>query len=275
MNLNKSFFELPSINTISETNFWNEEYISKELLTAHLDCNSDGASRKKDFIDNSVAWISQITPSEKFPILLDVGCGPGLYTERFYQHGYEVTGIDISQNSIDYARNSALEKGFNIQYECQDYLKMQLTNKYDLATMIYCDYGALSSYNRQMLMKKIYDCLNQGGVFLLDVFSIEKYAKFKNEQSWEFCQHNGFWDKNPYLLLNTNFKYENFTTLERAIVITEENTKTYYIWNKCFTKKSLIDEAKEAGFKVKDIFSDVTGSPYADDSETIAILFVK
>lgn len=47
-----------------------------------------------------------------------------------------VKGIDISQNSIDYARNSALEKGFNIQYECQDYLKMQPTKKYDFATMI-------------------------------------------------------------------------------------------------------------------------------------------
>ena len=38
--------------------FWNDEYISEQMLKAHLDPEFDGASRKLDFIEKSVAWIT-------------------------------------------------------------------------------------------------------------------------------------------------------------------------------------------------------------------------
>lgn len=198
--MNKKIFEFPPVYKLSETNFWAEQHISKELLKAHLNTNFDGASRSYEFIDQSVEWICNTIPSDKYPVMLDMGCGPGLYTERFYKKGYSVTGIDVSQNSISYACNSALEKGLDITYRCQDYLEAEIEGNYDLITMIYCDYGALSSDNRQKLMKKIYNCMKPGGVLLLDVFTTKKYENFKDMQSWEFCQEGGFWREEPYLL---------------------------------------------------------------------------
>ena len=55
--------------------------------------------------------------------LLDLGCGPGIYAELFYQYGYQVTGIDLSKRSISYAQASAKQKGFDIIYLRSDYTK--------------------------------------------------------------------------------------------------------------------------------------------------------
>ncbi len=61
--------------------FWDDAYISKQMLKAHLDPDFEGASRKADFIDESVRWISRIVPPEKQTQLLDIGCEPGIYAE--------------------------------------------------------------------------------------------------------------------------------------------------------------------------------------------------
>lgn len=52
---------------------------------------------------------------------------------------------------------------------------MELNQVFDFATMIYCDYGALSEADRQTIMKKVFNHLKSGGKFLLDVFGMVKY----------------------------------------------------------------------------------------------------
>lgn len=91
----KPIFEKPTLYMKSEAAFWNEKHISQQMLNAHLDPNFEGASRKADFIVKSAQWIGGKLPPNKYHKLLDLGCGPGLYTERFAKTGYQVTGIDF------------------------------------------------------------------------------------------------------------------------------------------------------------------------------------
>ncbi len=55
----------PPIYPKSKVEFWNDEYISEQMLKAHLDPEFDGASRKFYFIEKSVEWIT-----EQIPLLL-------------------------------------------------------------------------------------------------------------------------------------------------------------------------------------------------------------
>ena len=162
--------EKPPLYTKTKGEFWNDSYISQQMLKAHLDPEFEGASRKLEFIESSASWIKELVPPAEFSSLLDVGCGPGLYTERFSRQGYRVTGIDFSRRSIEYARRSAAGQGLDIAYFCQDYLEMSFREPFDFATMIYCDYGALSDVDRKGLMNRIYRQLKPGGKFLFDVF---------------------------------------------------------------------------------------------------------
>lgn len=127
----------PQIYTQTDVPFWNDEYISKQMLKAHLDPDFEGASRKLSFINRSVDWITHTVPPEAYPRLLDLGCDPGLYAERFARQGYQVTGIDYSNRSIEYARKSALSNGLSIEYHYQNYLNMEFEHAFDFAVMIY------------------------------------------------------------------------------------------------------------------------------------------
>lgn len=265
----------PQLYTKTNNPFWNDEYISRQMLKAHLSPDFEGASRKLSFINQSVEWITQIVSPKDHPLLIDIGCGPGIYAERFFLKGYQVTGIDFSKRSIDYAKKSSSEKGMSIEYLFQNYLEMEIEQVFDFATMIYCDYGALSDIDRKKIMKKSYHCLRQGGKFLLDVFSIAKYNRFQEKQTWEVRPNNGFWRKDKYIALSGYYEYPPNITLEQVAIISEDTVTPYYLWTTYFSTANLIKEAEEIGFKVCGIFGDVAGAPYTDNSSTLAILLEK
>ncbi|MEN6435299.1 MAG: hypothetical protein ABFD58_05710, partial [Anaerolineaceae bacterium] len=74
--------------TMGEPLFWNDPYISKQMLIAHLDPITDAASRKPETIDKSVSWIIQESNIKPGNSVLDLGCGPGLYASRLAQKGF-------------------------------------------------------------------------------------------------------------------------------------------------------------------------------------------
>ncbi len=267
--------EKPALYEKTKVAFWDDPYISKQMLQAHLDPDLEAASRKHDFIDSSVAWINALVPPVDYPRLLDIGCGPGLYAERFSKSGFRVTGVDFSKRSIYYAQKEAARQKICVDYIYQDYLKLHLDATFDFCTMIYCDYGALSAEDRETVMQKVYQHLKPGGKFLLDVFSMEKYNHFEEKQTWEHCPNGGFWRENEYLAINGFYTYSSCVSLEHITIITENEITPYYVWTTYFTKETLAAEAKKNGFKVCGIFGDVAGKTYSKESETIAILLEK
>ena len=150
-----------------------------------------------------------------------------------------------------------------------------MNKTFDVSTMIYCDYGALSTEDRKTLRTYVYQHLIEGGRFLFDVFSMEFFHQFKEEKSWEICPEGGFWSGDEYMMFQGTYKYEEHVTLEQYILMTDDNITPHYLWNTCFTKESLIQEVKETGFKVIEIFGDVAGGLYQKDKKTMAILLEK
>lgn len=265
----------PPIYTKSEVEFWNDEYISKQMLDAHLDPDFEAASRKHSFIEKSVTWIKELLPPTQNPTLLDIGCGPGLYAERFHKAGYQVTGLDFSKRSIEYATRSSKDKNLAITYLYQNYLKMDLQKQFDVCTLIYCDYGALSTDDRRIVLQKVYEHLKPGGKFLFDVFTMKSLHEFTEQQTWQVCENGGFWRPGKYIELNGNYKYSENVSLSQTTIVEQEQLTTYYIWDTYFTKESLIKEVEDVGFKFCDIYGDVAGNTYNEESETIAILLEK
>ena len=161
----------PALYERTDAAFWDDEHISRGMLAAHLDPEFEGASRSFAFMDRSVDWICATAPPATHPRLLDLGCGPGLYAERFARAGYAVTGVDLSPRSLDHARRSANEQGLAIDYRCRNYLELDLDGSFDIAVMIYCDYGALSSDERRVVLRRVRERLRPGGALALVVFS--------------------------------------------------------------------------------------------------------
>lgn len=201
--------------------------------------------------------------------MLDLGCGPGIYAEHFHHHGYFVTGVDISERSIEYAKDNANVKELNITYLHQDYLDLKCNKKFDVITLIYCDFGVLSDNNRKSLLSNIYNALNPNGTLIFDVFTSKQHENKQERTDWSYS-NGGFWNKDPHVCLNSFHRYdESNTILNQTIVITDKSIESYNIWEHTFTPNQLKGELTEAGFTNIDIYGDIAGADYSNDSNII------
>ncbi|MFC2029058.1 class I SAM-dependent methyltransferase, partial [Chloroflexota bacterium] len=75
---------------------WSDPALSQRLLNEHLSQFNDSASRRSILIRKHVRWIHQQILKNKPSKILDLGCGPGLYTHRLAQLGHSCVGLDFS-----------------------------------------------------------------------------------------------------------------------------------------------------------------------------------
>jgi cyclopropane fatty-acyl-phospholipid synthase-like methyltransferase len=252
---------------------WNDEHISKKMLELHLNEDVDPASRKKAFMDKSVAWIASrfnIGPDTK---ICDFGCGPGLYTTQFAEKGAAVTGADFSERSIRYARETAKQNNLDIDYVLQNYLEFTTDKKYNLITMIYCDLCPLSPEQRKTLLGKFYEYLEDDGSVVLDVFSLHAFEQRKEVTAYEYLQLDGFWSAEDYYGFMNTYRYEKEkVVLDKYTIIEESRTWEVYNWLQYYSLESLREEFEESGLRITEHYSDVAGAPYSSDSTEIAVV---
>lgn len=265
----------PQLYAPSTNKFWDDEHISKGMLEAHLNPSWDAATRKSEFLDESVKWISKIAPPPQYKFLLDLGCGPGLYAERFNSAGFSVTGVDFSKRSIAYAMEQALLNKSSIDYHYKNYLTIDYAEKFDVITLIYCDYAALSNTDRLTLLRKVYLALKPNGKFIFDVFTPQ--MRKHESRSWYYCEEGGFLCDKPHICLESVYQYndEDNTELRQSIVITEETVNCYNIWDHFFTKEALLSEIQTTGFSTYEFYGDIAGKEFSDTGETICGVFTK
>jgi SAM-dependent methyltransferase len=264
----------PDVDTPGEALFWNDPYIAQQMLKAHLDPNTDAASRKPEIIERTVAWMVdqlQLASGSRF---LDLGCGPGLYTLRLARRGLVVTGMDFSPNSLEYARLQARQENLHINYILQDYLTLDMDGEFDAACLIYFDPGVFSKAKRERLFARIARALRPGGHFVFDVVTEYYRSGTQERMEWEVCLSGGFWRPGAHIVLSQSFLYpEDRAHLERYLVIDESgNLAVYNIWEHHFTVEMLQSELKTAGFSEVRLWSDLTGAPYAERAGSIGVI---
>lgn len=227
---------------------WTDDYISQQLLGIHLDPNTGLASRKPADIDATVGWALQRLGRPSADIL-DLGCGPGLYAERFARAGHRVTGVDISYTAIGYASESARRQGLDISYIRDSYLERVFTNGFDLAVMVYCDFGALNLVERSILMHNVCQALRPGGLFIFDAFNDNHIKDFLSGQRWEIAEA-GFWRPAPYVHLSETLHFpQHRATLDQHVVIgSDGGHRLYRFWNHYFHDTELDAAFRLAGF---------------------------
>lgn len=252
---------------------WTNTHTAKQMLAYHLNESLDVSSRNKAFIDRSVAWIVSRFGVDENTSIADFGCGPGLYTTRLAEQGAVVTGIDFSENSLNYARQVAAEKGLRIAYVHANYLEFETSDRFDLIIMIMCDFCALSPEQRQGLLSKFKSLLKPGGYVLLDVYALNTFDRKEESATYELNQLNGFWSHDNYYCFVCSFKYQlEKVLLDKYTIIEASRRRVVYNWLQCFSREMLIAEFDKNGFTVEGLYANVAGRDYAPDSPEIAIV---
>ena len=277
------FKELKEINSrpapfqfYTADELWADEHTSKQMLEYHLNESIDVSSRNKSFIERSVQWIVPRFGVDKSTEIADFGCGPGLYTIRLAERSAIVTGIDFSENSIKYAKQAAAEKSLNVSYVLKNYLDFESTNRFDLITMIMCDFCVLSPEQRKKMLSKFHSLLKPDGSVLLDVYSLNSFSQREESATYELNQLNGFWSQEDYYCFVNTFKYETEKViLDKYTIVEESRKRVVYNWLQYYSKESLVKEFEANGFMMEHLFSDVSGKTFSSESKEIAIVAKK
>lgn len=240
----------PALYEKGNSEMWNDDHISKILLETHLSQDSDLASRRKPAIEKTVSWILERLGKENARIL-DLGCGPGLYCEMLAGVGHDVTGVDISKRSIDYAKKTAQEKCLNIDYINQNYLDLDFREEFDLVIMIFCDIDVLNPEERDKLLEKVYSALKPGGRFIFDTMNDRTPAVMNpGGKSTEVASSGGFWSDKPYLSLSESFHFEEEKViLNQTVVYSEpDGYHAYRFWTHYYNSSDLKPVLEDSGF---------------------------
>lgn len=255
---------------------WTDEHTSAQMLSFHLNEDVDLSSRNIRFIDRSVAWLVGHLGIIRGTRVADFGCGPGLYTLRLAECGADVTGIDFSTRSIEYARNQATTSGLDINYIHKNYLEFDTADRFDIVLMIMCDFSALSPIQRKTLLMKFGSILNPGGHVVLDVHSMAAFENYAKPSRYAMNLQNGFWSSEPYYGFLNTFKYgKEKVTLDKYTIVERTRTWVIYNWLQYFSVESLNDEFQDAGLTIAEVYSDVAGTPYDAKAGEFAVVATK
>jgi SAM-dependent methyltransferase len=252
--------------------FWDDPHISRQMLAAHLDPDADAASRKPEVIDDTVRWLLEYLDLHTGDAVLDLGCGPGLYCERFSRAGLAVTGIDYSRRSVEYAKAKAAKHHLAIHYVYGDFLVTPFPRGLSAILLIYGEFCVLPDDRRDALLRKVRMALRDGGHFIFDVTTRHLRQHVGARNSWSVAEER-FWCAFPHLVLTLGFGYpEDDLYLDQYIVLTETgDLRVYRSRFHGYSLETLTQVLHAQGFAVREAWSDLEGSAYDSTGEWIGI----
>jgi SAM-dependent methyltransferase len=199
---------------------WNDPDFSRRMLKEHLSQAHDAASRRAHIIHQQVVWIHEQVLGEKASTVLDLGCGPGLYTARLAALGHTCTGIDFSPASIEYARQHG-----GGTYILADVREAEFGTGYDLAMMIFGELNAFSKSEAEAIVNRAYAALKPGGRLLLEPHPYQAIEKIgKALPNW-YSARSGLFSDQPYLCLEESC-FESNRAVWRGYVIDAQTGQT-------------------------------------------------
>jgi SAM-dependent methyltransferase len=212
--------EIPAPWSEGEKIPWDEPGFSERMLEEHLTQEHDAASRRFENIDVHVDWIHRELLGQHPTAILDLGCGPGLYTSRLARLGHNCVGIDFSPASIAYAVETAEQQGIVCTYVHQDIRTVDYGTGFGMVMLIFGEFNAFRPADAEGILRKAFDALVDSGILLLEVSTFESLERAgKNGASW-YSSPSGLFSDQPHLCLVENFgdDEKNVTTTRFHIV---------------------------------------------------------
>lgn len=262
----------PSLYEYTGELFWNDPHISKQMLKAHLNPNHDAASRNRQAIENTVNHLFELGILKKGMRVLDLGCGPGLYSELIQAKGAQVVGLDGSRNSIEYAQERNKRLGLGIKYLYMDFFDMVFDNEFDVVLQIYGELNTFSPINRDRLLSCVRKALKKDGKFVFDVTTRLNRDLASTKPSW-YASESGFWSNEPHLVLEQSYDYpEASAWVDQTIVVDTRGVKIYRNWFNDYNVSSITEVMQNNGYQIEHCWGDLSGAEYTDSSNWIGVI---
>lgn len=181
----------------------------------------------QQFMDNLTTYLS-LGPEET---ILDLACGKGRHSIYLNQLGYNVTGADLSKNSIEYASQFENERlKFRVHDMCQPY-----PEKFDAVFNLFTSFGYFENEEDNLnTIKAIKSTLSERGFAVIDFMNVTNVInnlvpeEIKEVEGISF--HISRYVKNNYIHKDITFtdKGQEYSYTERVKAITLDDFQVYF-----------------------------------------------
>lgn len=160
-------------------------------------------------------------------IVLDLGCGTGTMTERLAGYGYDMIGVDNSEEMLELAMEKKTESGYDIFYLLQDMRGFELYGTVRAVVSVCDSVNYITEPDElEEVFRLVNNYLDPKGIFLFDFNTVHKYRDVIGDSTiaedrgvCSFIWDNRYYEKeqiNEYDL--TLFIAEDFNPMENAYV---------------------------------------------------------
>ncbi|MBQ6944299.1 MAG: class I SAM-dependent methyltransferase [Ruminococcus sp.] len=202
-------------------------------------------------------------------ILLDLACGTGSISEEMAKIGYDVIGVDYSDEMLGIALDKKFDSGLNIQYLCQDMRKLDLYGSMDITI---CALDSINHLNSLADVKKVFKNValfsEPQGLFIFDINTLYKHRNILANNTFTYETDNVFCVWENTLVEDTDevkMNLEFFELEENGLYSRTSDSFS----EKAYSEESIEELLRECGFELLAKFGDDSFSPPACNSQRI------
>lgn len=252
---------------------WNDPAFSKRMLREHLDESHGAASRRSAERAHQIDWLWQKLALAPGSRVLDLTCGPGLYSVALAQRGCHVTGVDFSPASIAYAREQAANAGVAdvctfVESDVRAFVPD--AGAYDAALFIYGQLAVFSREDAAALLQIVTTALRPGGRACVELLDQERINK--KSSTWWYTDDTGLWGDAPFLHLGERqWDEEAAMSLERFYVMHLESGAfdEILLCDQSYAVTEMVAMMEQAGFAGADVYPAWDGLALKDAPEWV------
>lgn len=184
-------------------------------------------------------------------LVLDLGCGTGCFTELMAAKGYDMIGIDLSQEMLGLALNRSKEAGSSTLYLCQDMRQMELYSTVGTVLSV-CDSINYLLEEEDLLetFRLVNNYLYPGGIFIFDFNTLYKYEQVIGDTT--IAENR---DNCSFIWENYYHEEEHINEYDLTIFVREEEkeelfrrfSETHY--QRGYTLEEMIELINESGLE--------------------------
>lgn len=208
-------------------------------------------------------------------LVLDLGCGTGTMTRLLAAAGYDMIGIDISEEMLEIAmeKSAVAKEGLSeILYLQQDMREFELYGTVRAIVSICDSMNYIMEYEELVqVLRLANNYLDPGGVFIFDLNTPYKYRELLGEQTIAENREEG-----SFIWENYYDEEEQVNEYDLTLYIKEENgmfrryEETHY--QRAYDLETVARAVKEAGMELVDIYDAFTKEAPGEDSERVYVI---